>query len=103
MAAQVYGHPARDLLLSQPSVSNQVAALERELGTRLLDRRPGGLELTPAAKLLLARHSRHFAWHAELWDGLVPVLHDRPEGSAVVDTRTTWPTGTRPSSASAAA
>jgi hypothetical protein len=38
-----------------------------------------------AAKLLLARHSRHFAWHAELWDGLVPVLHDRPEGSAVVD------------------
>jgi hypothetical protein len=42
--------------------------------------------ITPAgAKLLLARHARHFAWHAELWDGLVPVLHDRPEGSAVVD------------------
>ena len=38
-----------------------------------------------AAKLVLARHARHFAWHAELWDGLVPVLHDRPEGSAVVD------------------
>ncbi len=42
--------------------------------------------IAPAgAKLLLARHARHFAWHAELWDGLVPVLHDRPEGSAVVD------------------
>jgi hypothetical protein len=42
--------------------------------------------IVPAgAKLLLARHARHFAWHAELWDGLVPVLHDRPEGSAVVD------------------
>ena len=40
--------------------------------------------IAPAgAKLLLARHARHFAWHAELWDGLVPVLHDRPEGSAV--------------------
>jgi len=40
--------------------------------------------ITPAgAKLLLARHARHFAWHAELWDGVVPVLHDRPEGSAV--------------------
>ena len=25
---------------------------------------------------LLARHARHFAWHADLWDGLVPVLHD---------------------------
>jgi hypothetical protein len=29
-----------------------------------------------AAKILLARHARHFAWHADLWDGLVPVLHD---------------------------
>ncbi|MFI5053818.1 MAG: hypothetical protein ACHQDE_05605 [Acidimicrobiia bacterium] len=29
------------------------------------------------AKLLLARHARHHAWHAELWDGLVPVLHDQ--------------------------
>ncbi len=42
--------------------------------------------ITPAgAKLLLARHARHFAWHAELWDGVVPVLHDRPEGSAVTE------------------
>jgi hypothetical protein len=40
-----------------------------------------------AAKLLLARHARHFAWHAELWDGLVPVLHDHAEGSAVTDER----------------
>jgi hypothetical protein len=32
-----------------------------------------------SAKLLLARHARHFASHAELWDTLVPVLHDRPE------------------------
>ncbi len=30
----------------------------------------------PQSKLLLARHARHFAWHADLWDGLVPVLHD---------------------------
>jgi hypothetical protein len=30
----------------------------------------------PAAKILLARHARHFAWHADLWDALVPVLHD---------------------------
>ena len=30
---------------------------------------------------------RHFAWHAELWDGLVPVLHDHPEGSAITDER----------------
>jgi DNA-binding transcriptional LysR family regulator len=44
---------ARELALSQPSVSHQVAALEREVGARLLDRRPGGLQLTPAGALLL--------------------------------------------------
>jgi DNA-binding transcriptional LysR family regulator len=44
---------ARALSLSQPSVSQQVAALERELGTRLLDRRPGGLKLTHAGAVLL--------------------------------------------------
>ena len=42
--------------------------------------------VSPAsAKLLLARHARHFAWHAELWDGLVPVLHDRPEESGITE------------------
>ena len=42
--------------------------------------------ITPTgAKLLLARHARHFAWHAELWDGVVPVLHDRVEGSTVTE------------------
>ena len=44
---------AEELALSQPSVSHQVAALEREIGARLLDRRPGGLQLTPAGALLL--------------------------------------------------
>jgi DNA-binding transcriptional LysR family regulator len=34
-------------------VSNQVAALEREVGVRLLERRPGGLRLTPEGRILL--------------------------------------------------
>jgi molybdate transport repressor ModE-like protein len=34
---------ARELSLTQPAVSQQVAALERELGARLLHRGPGGL------------------------------------------------------------
>ncbi len=38
-----------------------------------------------AAKLVLVRHARHFAWHAELWDGLVPVLHDRPDESGITE------------------
>jgi DNA-binding transcriptional LysR family regulator len=44
---------ARALSLTQPAVSQQVAALETEVGARLIDRRPGGLELTPAGRTLL--------------------------------------------------
>lgn len=48
-----FSRAARELTLSQPSVSNQVAALEREVGTRLIERRPGGLRLTPEGEVLL--------------------------------------------------
>ena len=48
--ARSFTRAASDLALTQPAVSQQVAALERELGTALLDRRPGGLSLTPPAR-----------------------------------------------------
>ncbi len=48
-----FSRAARALALSQPSVSNQVAALEREVGVRLLERRPGGLRLTAEGEILL--------------------------------------------------
>ncbi len=48
-----FSRAAESLSLSQPAVSQQVAALERQLGTRLLDRGPGGLSLTGAGALLL--------------------------------------------------
>jgi DNA-binding transcriptional LysR family regulator len=56
---------ARELSLSQPAVSTQVAALERELGARLLDREPGGLRLTPEGEILLA-HADAIAERFEL-------------------------------------
>lgn len=56
---------AEELALSQPSVSNQVAALEQEIGARLLDRRPGGLQLTRAGALLL-EHADAIAVRVEL-------------------------------------
>ncbi len=56
---------ARELALSQPSVSNQVAALERELGARLLEREPGGLRLTPEGEILL-EHADAIAERFEL-------------------------------------
>ena len=48
-----FSRAARALALSQPSVSNQVAALEREVGARLLEREPGGLRLTHEGEILL--------------------------------------------------
>ncbi len=52
---------ARALALSQPSVSNQVSALEREIGARLLEREPGGLRLTREGEILLEHAERAFA------------------------------------------
>jgi DNA-binding transcriptional LysR family regulator len=48
-----FSRAAEALSLTQPAVSQQVAALERQAGTRLLERGPGGLSLTPAGELLL--------------------------------------------------
>src|SRR3954447_8914486 len=48
-----FSRAARTLALSQPSVSNQIAALEREAGVRLLEREPGGLRLTREGEILL--------------------------------------------------
>jgi DNA-binding transcriptional LysR family regulator len=48
-----FSRAARALALSQPSVSNQVAALEREIGAQLLHREPGGLRLTREGEILL--------------------------------------------------
>src|ERR687893_350813 len=49
-----FTHAADALALTQPAVSQQVAALERQLGTRLLERGPGGPAPTKAGALLLA-------------------------------------------------
>jgi DNA-binding transcriptional LysR family regulator len=49
-----FSRAAEALALTQPAVSQQVAALEREAGATLLHRRPGGLGLTEVGELLLA-------------------------------------------------
>src|SRR5215213_8669002 len=51
-----FSRAADELSLTQPAVSQQVLALERELGIRLIDRGRGGLGLTAAGALLL-RHA----------------------------------------------
>ena len=48
-----FSRAADALALTQPAVSQQVAALELQAGMQLLERGPGGLTLTPAGELLL--------------------------------------------------
>jgi len=50
----------------------------RELEMRLADTIGGwvGAVADPQAQAVLARHATHHAFHAELWDAVVPVLHD---------------------------
>src|SRR3954467_10562578 len=51
-----FSRAAESLALTQPAVSQQIAALERQLGTRLLDRSPGGgpgIGVTQARGVLL--------------------------------------------------
>ena len=52
-----FSRAAETLSLTQSAVSQQVAALERQLGTRLLDRGPGGLRLTSSGEELLEHAS----------------------------------------------
>src|ERR687887_585014 len=66
---------ARELALTQPAVSQQVAALERELGARLLHRGPGGLTLTGAGELAL-EHAEALAERIALADTQLAELGD---------------------------
>ena len=49
-----FSRAGESLSLTQSAVSQQVAALERQVGTRLLERGRGGLRTTPAGEELLA-------------------------------------------------
>jgi DNA-binding transcriptional LysR family regulator len=60
-----FSRAADELALSQPSVSNQVASLEREIGARLIERAPGGLRLTREGEILL-EHADAIAERFEL-------------------------------------
>ncbi|MFE6362241.1 LysR family transcriptional regulator [Streptomyces sp. NPDC057806] len=54
---------AERLYVSQPALSKQVRALERQLGVALFHRGPGGVTLTPAGTALLP----HARWVLDAW------------------------------------
>jgi len=73
LAVVTYGgfHRAADALrVSQPAVSARIGALEDSLGTRLFERGPRGLSLSPAGKALRPHAEqllRHRARRKQLW------------------------------------
>jgi len=50
-----FSKAAKDLYRTQPAISIKLRGLEKELGHRLLERRPRGLNLTPAGEVLYRR------------------------------------------------
>jgi DNA-binding transcriptional LysR family regulator len=62
--ARHFGHAARLLRIAPPSLSQQIRALERDLGVLLLVRDPHGVALTPAGRVLL-EHARALLGRAE--------------------------------------
>ena len=73
-----FSRAAAALSLSQPAVSQQISALETEVGARLLERRPDGLVLTEAGRTLLA-HAAVIAERLELADvQLRELVHGEP-------------------------
>jgi DNA-binding transcriptional LysR family regulator len=68
-----FSRAAEALALSQPAVSQQVSALERELGTALLARGRAGTVPTPAGELLLV-HADALAARLDLADTQMDAL-----------------------------
>jgi DNA-binding transcriptional LysR family regulator len=73
-----FSRAAEALSLTQSAVSQQIAALERQAGTPLLRRGPGGLSVTPAGERLLA-HAHVVSERVRLADAQVADLAGRAQ------------------------
>lgn len=86
-----FSEAAEALALSQPAVSQHVAALEKQLGTRLLARGRGGVTLTPEGDLLLG-HADAVAHALEIAERqLAEAVSSGPRSSAWEPRRACWP------------
>jgi DNA-binding transcriptional LysR family regulator len=70
---------AAALLCTQPAVSRQVAALERHLGVRLVERLPRGIRLTQAGELTV-EHARAILDRSAMAEAQLKALSEREGG-----------------------
>jgi DNA-binding transcriptional LysR family regulator len=85
-AVSAYGSvtaAAAALGYSAPAVSQQLAALEREVGMRLTERRGRGLELTPAA-LILVGHTDALLARLDTAEADLAALRDQVAGQVAL-------------------
>ncbi|MFF3571955.1 LysR family transcriptional regulator [Nocardia jiangxiensis] len=68
---------ASRLYVTQPSLSQQIRALEKELGAELLERGPHGISLTPAGRAFLPHAERVLRAAGEATDSVRQVLEGR--------------------------
>jgi len=74
---------ARDLFLTQSAVSQQIRALEEEIGGRLFDRSGGKVRMTGEGEVLLTYAERLFDLHEEI-EGLFGNLRRLERGKVAV-------------------
>lgn len=80
-----FSRAARDLNLTQPTVTKHIAALERELGARLLNRNTRGLSLTEVGSLYFDKCKRILAEYEEA-QGLVSLQKSQVAGTLRIST-----------------
>jgi DNA-binding transcriptional LysR family regulator len=73
-----YGQAAARLRISKPTLSQQIAVLERSLGVQLLDRRSRSIALTPAGETLLHQARQVLAASEQLQKAVAVAGSARP-------------------------
>ena len=68
---------AQQLFVVPSTVSSRLQELEKELGQALFERKPRGMELTPAGKRLLPMAGRMLALEQELRNAAIPEIRDQ--------------------------